>query len=136
MYSFNFDCCNYLITYDLENTILLKNFVEMTDESDDDYDEQLSPESKTHYAIKDKKMEASMSPQAKNSPDDHQIRNKSGSLLKSSTLDIYSNLYKNDHSSNLLNKLDAPSNLSNNSYKIDPQNFQRQKINGNSTILR
>jgi len=39
MYSFNFDCCNYLITYDLENTILLKNFVEMTDESDDDYDE-------------------------------------------------------------------------------------------------
>ena len=62
MYSFNFDCCNYLITYDLENTILLKNFVEMTDESDDDYDEQLSPESKTHYAIKDKKIEASMSP--------------------------------------------------------------------------
>jgi len=46
----------------LENTILLKNFVEMTDESDDDDDddedgndnyrdcyEELSPDSKTNY---------------------------------------------------------------------------------------
>lgn len=48
-----------IIVFDnLENTILLKNFVEMTDESDDDDEgeendrdgyEELSPDSKTNY---------------------------------------------------------------------------------------